>query len=783
MTERILPSVILIVLLLTFCGCVQLQKTSPSFVGAWPADIERTWVGPEYWANRLQDWQISKGRLECLEARPEKPMRTVHLLTRRLAENDGDIRLTVKTGLIEPQDHQPPDAAAGFLIGAGAKLDYRAAALVHHSPNTGGGLFAGVKTDGTLFIADFSKKQSPIGAVLAESKKITKLPKQFGLSLLATPKDNRYILRLDLLDRQSHKQLDTLTLDDIDPGRLIGSIALVSHPGSKNPTARFWFQEWGVAGSKLEDHPERTAGPILSAQHTLSRNTLKLTAQMMPLGKKDNQTVTLTFEQAGRPNAVATNIIVPGYTATFKVEDWDDTKDTPYSIVYYLKQPDGYSKRYTYSGTVRHNPIDKDTITVAGFTGNHNLKHPGVERGIPWTHAGIWFPHNDVVTNVAKHRPDLLFFSGDQVYEGASPTRPEPFPTEIGQLDYLYKWYLWCWAFRDLARDIPCVCIPDDHDVFQGNLFGCSGRLAPKSWHDGGYKWPAETINMVERTQTSHLPDPYDPTPVQRGIGVYYCSMNYGSVSFAIVEDRKFKGDYNLVPGALIEDAHIVTPYYSVENADVPGVPLLGQRQLDFLDNWTADWSNHAVFKVLLSQTIFCNLQTRDTYHDKLDRDLDSNGWPQSARNRALRILRKANVFHLAGDQHLASIVHHGADDWDDSIWSFCVPSIANFYPRSWLPPQPGGNHQLGMPPYTGQYKDGFGNHITVWAAANPNDPTGKEPRALHDNMPGYGIVKLNKSDRTITMECWPRYADPADPNTGSQYPGWPKTIKLGENR
>ncbi len=783
MTERIHPSVIHAAILLALAGCAQPQKTSPSFVSAWPADIERTWVGPEYWANRLQDWRIANGRLECLEARPTKPMRTVHLLTRRLADRPGRLNMTVKLGLIDENKHLAPDAAAGFLIGAGAKLDYRAAALIHHSPNTGAGLFAGVKTDGALFIADFSKKKRPIGQILVHSEKTAKLPQQFRLSLLALPRDGSYSLRLALFDPKSQKRLAAVSLDNIDPARLVGNIALVSHPGSKQPTARFWFKNFTVSGSKLESHPERNAGPILSAMYTLSRKTLKLTAQMMPLGKNDNHSVTLSFEQHGHPNAVATDIITPGYIATFKILDWDDTKDTAYTIGYDLKPPNDSLKRYTYSGTVKHNPKDKNIITVAAFTGNHNVKHPGVERGIPWTPAAIWFPHNDIVDHVAKQKPDLLFFSGDQVYEGDSPTSPEPFPEETGQLDYLYKWYLWCWAFRDLARDIPTVTIPDDHDVFQGNLFGCSGRLAPNSWHDGGYIWPAENVNMLQRTQTSHLPDPYDPTPVERGIEVYYTAMNYGRISFAIIEDRKFKGDFNLVPGAVIKDAHIVTPYYDADSADVPGVPLLGQRQLDFLDDWTADWSNHAVFKVLLSQTIFCNLQTRDSYHDKLDLDLDSDGWPQSARNRALRILRKANVFHIAGDQHLASIVHHGADDWDDSIWSFCVPSIANFYPRSWLPPHPCGNHQPGMPPYTGQYKDGFGNHITVWAAANPNGPTGKEPRALHDNMPGYGIVKLNKSDRTITMQCWPRYADPTDPNTGSQYPGWPKTIKLGENR
>ena len=52
---------------------------------------------------------------------------------------------------------------------------------------------------------------------------------------------------------------------------------------------------------------------------------------------------------------------------------------------------------------------------------------------------------------------------------------------------------------------------------------------------------PVEYVKRVERAQTSHLPDPYDPTPIQRGIGVYYTQYNWGRISMAILEDRKFK--------------------------------------------------------------------------------------------------------------------------------------------------------------------------------------------------------------------------------------------------
>ena len=65
---------------ITFVGCSKDAGINP-FSIQWPVNADRTWVGPELWANRLQDWKVSNGRLECIEGSAELLMRTVHLLT------------------------------------------------------------------------------------------------------------------------------------------------------------------------------------------------------------------------------------------------------------------------------------------------------------------------------------------------------------------------------------------------------------------------------------------------------------------------------------------------------------------------------------------------------------------------------------------------------------------------------------------------------------------------------------------------------------------------------
>jgi alkaline phosphatase D len=362
-------------------------------------------------------------------------------------------------------------------------------------------------------------------------------------------------------------------------------------------------------------------------------------------------------------------------------------------------------------------------------------------------------------------------------------------PTQEAELDYLYKWYLWCWSFGHVIRHTPTVCIPDDHDVYHGNIWGMGGRRAARDDRRGllgGYSMPASWVNMMQRTQTSHLPDPADPAPAGE-FAVYFTSLTLGGVGFAVLEDRKFKSSPAVVDAPKTPDSHITAKDFDPRRADVPGAELLGERQLKFLRAFAEDWRGQEM-KAVLSQTIFCNLQisSRPPTVGELDKDLDSNGWPQSGRRAALDAMRRGFMVHLAGDQHLASAIHHGIDEFGDACWSQCSPAISNLYPRFWNPDYPPLAGPPGRQPFSGNYEDGFRNKLTVHAVANPVErpQPGQfpEPVELHRKAPGYNVVRFNKADRTITLETWPRYVDPTNPRTGAQYAGWPITIKQTDN-
>ena len=775
-------------LALSTCG----RHNNRHFISQWPSGTTRNWIGPEYWGNRLQDWRLHQGRVECLVSDYN---RTLHILTHQLTGGVGTLEMSVDLGLMD-------DAAAagwaGFILGARGEFDdYRDNAIY------GKGLPAGVLGSGRLFVGEWDS------GVLGEVDEALHDALIYGgiqLHLKLEHSGDRYTIRLAAC--RGKEILDEVNFEG-NAGDLGGNLALTADFPRERPAAlpemevveaamrdkpSFWFRDWRLGGSKLDVHPGQTFGPVMFAQHTLSKGTLKLTAQMAPLDPGEVQALWLQGFFDGNWLDLATAGIDPlARTATFRVENWPEERDVPYRVKCEALDKGNLKTTFYFEGTVRKNPVDREEIVVAAFTGNNDLG----------------FPNNEIVAHVMAHRPDLLVFTGDQIYEPVGGFGIQTTPLEMACLDYLRKWYLYGWAYRDMLRDIPSVSIPDDHDVYQGNIWGAGGKAAgttgsQKNRQDeGGYTMPPEWVNMVERTQTSHLPDPFDPEPVLQGIGVYYCDLNYGGISFAVIEDRKWKSaPKTLLPARLkvengwAEVSRMVDPVL----LDVPGAVLLGERQHDFLEHWAGDWSQGTLMKAVISQTIFSTVATlpdsavsdvvvpalriskQGEYpeNDLPTQDMDSNGWPKGGRDAALRIIRKAFAVHIAGDQHLATTIQYGIDEWGDGPYAICVPSISNFYPRRWFPNIHGKNRKPGAPVNTGDFLDGFGNKMTVHAVANPTY-TGLEPSKLYDRSAGYGIVRFNKSTRKIVLENWPRQTNPTSPEA-RPYEGWPVTIDQAEN-
>lgn len=753
------------------------------FTNNWASTPDRPWAGADFWANRLQDWQLSGGRLQTRLGLAARPLRTVHRLTTAVREEPGNFSLSVRTGLAS--DTWTAGALTGIFIGAGASHDFRGAALMHQTGGRDGGLFLGVNSSGRAVIQD-NRTTAFTQVALGAAPGV--LPATFRIEVTATWRlvTRDYGLLVSVRDGTSDVLVSQAGLS-VAAYTVLGNFGLFAHPASG--TSRFWFQDFTGSGSKLENRPERAFGPVISTQYTLSRQVLKLTAQLAPVVVAGAPAVVLeTNPGTGWQAAASASLDPDAYTATFRIPNWNHQVAVPFRVGFAENGVISYR-----SGTIQADPVDKPEIVVAGLTciihcaaDTANDGFNGIDEAaagpVSWTRDRINFPHDDIIRNLPLHEPDLYAFTGDQVYEGGSPTSADHSSDENRRLDYLYKWYLFCWTWRDVIDDRPSLALPDDHDVFQGNLWGEGGKAATTQ-ENGGYTRPAAFVRMVERTQTAHLPDPYDPTPVAQNIGVYYNSWVYGRVGFAILEDRKFKNGYADEGFGALEATNPAADTNRFNRSDLS---LLGARQEAFLDAFAADWTGQEM-KAVISQSPFASSSTHvSAAYNRVYFDIDANGWPQNKRDKAVALMRKSFAPHLNGDQHVSVMLQHGIAAQRDAVYSFCVPPTSNAFSRAWDPADTTTGATSVVSPCTGPYQDGFGNRIQVLAAANPAHYYGQTSYygspLLHDRGAGYGIIRFNKSERTITFECWPRYADPTDPSTGGQYPGWPLTIRQSQN-
>ncbi len=750
-----------------------------SFADDWNSLPNQRWAGPGYWANRLQDWQVNGGRVQCING--GRDYATLHRPGTSIRGNGEDFSLSVRTGL--HNNTLSAGSRAGFLLGAGPNLDWRAALLVQDGLGRDFGLFLGLTGGGNLVIEDYST-----GAVtgLASSAVTGGFGQNTRLELDATyhAGPGTYTLALTAFNA-SDTQVGAVSFD-VPSDRVLGSFGLLTHRGSSSAT--HWFDGFSGSGAALNPEPDRHLA-IIGAMHTLSKGKLKLTAQLPPLSLASNPTVALdTWNGTGWTNLANAPVDntdnLSSYTATFAIPGWNDAVDTDYRLRVNVAGTD-----YAWTGTVRRDPVDKEEIVVAMTTCQRINDGNTGNNGFDWSPVMVWHPHPQSFAHIAKHQPDVLLAHGDQLYE-PQPTVKDTSGATNRQLDFLYKWYLWMLQVRDLSREIPTVAIPDDHDIYQGNLWG-EGGISTTDESTGGYVEPADWVRMVERCHALNLPDPdpYNPVqpapPVEQGIGVYFTGMTYGRLGFAILEDRKFKTGPNGSGSIPLDQQH-----------------LLGERQHAFLREWNKDWAGQDL-KLVVSQSPFANLHTHaNTGYNFGLNDRDAHGWPTHRRNDAWRLLRASRMFQLAGDQHLGTLAHHGADGPRDAGISFTAPAMANFFPRIFDPVHNSDGTTPTVSPYLGDYFfDGSGTlpdgatpnltandtlHFALLGSANSPEyyqqTTGVNPPNYHDRGAGYGITRVNRSTREITFECWPIHADPEYPNTGSQFSDWPQTVRQTDN-
>jgi hypothetical protein len=723
-------------------------------VSTWHKTHDRVFLGGSFWANPMEDWRVVNGGAECHRG---GGFRNIQLLTHELTNPKASFRMSVR---VQRLQKNATDGGAGFQVGIRADIpDHRAHAFAKN------GYRAGIIADEMVLMRKSVKIAGPRPAVVL---------------LVLESKAGK--LTISASDAASGRHVGRLSVPA--PAGLLGNVALVSNfePSIKpGKGSAFRFEDWTVDGDAFSIDETRKFGPLLWSQYSLSDSrgpegfVMKISALTAPLGEKDNKDVELLVQQGGAWKSLGTAALdTDAWTATFRIPNWNEKASTPFRLVYKQDHRGGGETASEWAGTIRANPVGRPLRLGALTCQNH-----------------YGFPYAPVADNLVKLDPDMLYFSGDQLYESHGGYGLIRNPAEPAILNYLRKFYMHGWSFREAMRHCPTLCIPDDHDVFHGNIWGEGGapmQPGKSTSSGGGYREPARMVNVVHKTNTAHHPDFYDPTPVKQDISVYYGDMVYGGVSFAVVADRQWKSAPGRVSTGSGRADHVKDKNFDSSKLDKPGLILLGERQEKFLREWSKDWRGHSM-KVLLSQTVFAGIATHHgKYNGYLKCDLDSGGWPQTARDNAIDIVRESMALHINGDQHLASLAQYGVKEQRDSNWSYCTPAIAAGYPRWWR------SDEVGIPyknrpkhglPHTGEMTEGFGNKVYVYAVGDPIVPDNKANRYVraHQKGSGFGLVVIDTKAKTYELSAFRFQVDATNPKPEDQFPGWPVTLHQAENR
>lgn len=726
----------------------------------WGKTHDRVFLGGHYWANPMEDWVIRDGAAVCESGGGD---RNVHLLTHQITNLAGSFEMSVHVKRLEAGKK---DGGAGFKIGVSADINEHRANCFSNN-----GILAGV-VDGKLMLGPTKTLDLP--GILAQGEVI--------LELKGKPVADGY--ELSLTATHPLARIAPMTLTHVAQNRyMTGNVCVASNltlPVKQKGGAVYAFRDWSASGDAFTVTPENQFGPILWTMYTVNNtrsdagHTLRMSALTGPLGEKDNKTLQLQTRTNGEWSTITTgDLDTDAWTAVFEVKNWDATKDRAYRVVYAESHSDGTETAHSWQGVVKADPVGRPLRMVAMTCQNDYA-----------------FPYEPVANNARDLDADLLYFSGDQLYEGHGGYGLIRQPADRAILNYLRKQYQFGWSFREAMANAPTICLTDDHDVFQGNIWGEAGAAATGkdggASSIGGYVEPPKMVNVVHYTNTIHHPLPVDPEPVEQGITVYFTELVYGGVSFAILSDRQFKSSPERVCEWDGRCDHVKDPDYDTSKLDQPGLQMLGERQEKFLDNWGSSWDGHAM-KVVLSQTVFAAVATHHGGYDGyLRADLDSGAWPQTPRNRAIDIMRKSKALHINGDQHLATMTQYGTKSQRDANWSFCTPAIAAGYPRWWRADEVGIPH-ANRPKHgladTGEYTDAFGNLVYVYAVGNPDLPgQGTRYEKAHRKGSGFGLVTIDTQAKTYFCEAFRFNVELNNLKADDQFPGWPVLIHMDEN-
>lgn len=439
--KKIARNLLLFSLLIVLCISCDQKNLEVVFESKWHLVDQRIWIGKDYWANRMSDWEIIDGKLVCINENPKKTYRTLHWLSGRLNSSGEKFISELEINYFSEPDNTSKKASAGlFISGVGEGMDYRDV-VTHRGEGLEGnlGIYIGVSKNSELFVKKFSKDSI---RTLKKNKIERPLPRSFYFQIsITSSEENSANLTVNVFgDQTKSKSLANIQMNT-HSDLLSGNVAIVSHPGASGETAQLYeFSDWKMYGDRIHLYPERTYGPIVSSRYYFEQDSCFLISNLMPTAKREVSNTILQLNQRGEWLTVDTaDIVFPGLVSQHKFQFLNKDGEVPYRVAYKSLEDNKISFDY---GIIKR-PLPEKELNLLAIIGS-----PSYPKYIVKQRFGKL---ENILADMKE--PDYLLvdeYFGDY-FQGTSISFDNLY------YNYSYQWYQWCWSFRELTSSVPSL--------------------------------------------------------------------------------------------------------------------------------------------------------------------------------------------------------------------------------------------------------------------------------------------------------------------------------------
>lgn len=511
--------------------------TSP-FISEWQKFEDRIWVGNDMWAADITSWQIKSGKLICQTT--EDDFRQLTLLARKVTPNNRSVSMSI---ILDNTSTVSQYGAAGFLLGIPPPNLNNITGKNIDSP----GLFAGITPSGKLVIQTsptFNRMRELLESYESPQNKLSDTTSSTGVSpvpnnsqqnylpastkimLTVAPVGNRYTILLQHFNTDISAELDRQTLWNVPASLIHGYPGLACISPAHSPLSTT-FNKWTIRGTSTvaTTDDESTTGPIVGAWHTLHKNTLRMTVQLMPVGKRLNIVKLQTFTDGEWKTTAQSEIRATDFTATFSINNWDINKEQPYRLEYGESLSTGNIRNHYWSGTIASaNESDKTSITIAEPTPRQYSPRlpPG---GASKPRATQRVAHTTHVS--PSPTPDISIF-----YNITPP------PHTCQNLAKLQEWYRWCFTNRELGRNTPCLGIYNQTMTYRRIRIEIAKSADPQQQihQDDWNNWSEADMKLIyapdmySLTATRDAPEQPSPEDAEENKALLYADSGIGYI-------------------------------------------------------------------------------------------------------------------------------------------------------------------------------------------------------------------------------------------------------------